>query len=68
MKDIDSLHDKIEGVDRKLDSIDGKLTCFLERIVVVEERERTDRGAISIMFTTFLTFLGYLVYRLKLSL
>jgi hypothetical protein len=59
---------KLNSIEAKLDKIDDKLGKFLERLAVVEEKQKTDRGALSLGFTVFMAFLGWVVYKLKFTL
>lgn len=53
---------RIEG---KIDKLDEKLTNHLERIAVVEEYSKSNRGLITILFSIFMTILGWLAYKFK---
>jgi hypothetical protein len=58
----------LKSIDTKLDKINDKLDKHLERIAVVEERERTTRGSIAILFTILMTIAGWVVYKLKIGI
>ena len=62
------MEDTLNRVELKIDKIDDKLTNHLERIAIVEEKQKTDRGSIVFLFTLFMTILGYIIYKVKFSL
>ena len=53
--------DRLEGVKQQLDRIEGKLDSHLERITRVEEQTKGNRGAITLMFSTILVVIGWLI-------
>ena len=60
--------DTLDRIENKLDIIDEKLNNHLERLAVVEERERTTRGSVVILFTVLMTVAGWFIYKLKIGI
>ena len=54
----------LDRIEKKLDKIDDKLDIHLERIAIVEEKEKTDRGSMVLLFSAMMTVMGWLVYKL----
>ena len=51
---------RLEG---KIDKIHDKLDNHLERIAKVEEHSKATRGSVVILFSVFMTILGWVVYK-----
>ena len=60
--------DTLDRIENKLDIIDEKLNNHLERLAIVEERERTTRGSVVILFTVLMTVAGWFIYKLKIGI
>ena len=54
---------QLDRIEKKLESIDEKLNAHLERIAIVEEKQRTDRGAIAFMLSSLMSVAGWLIYK-----
>ena len=66
-KALDRIEASLTKLDTKFDRIEDKLDNHLERIAKVEEHSKTNRGAIALFFSVFLTVAGWIVYRLALT-
>jgi len=61
-------NDQLGRIETKLDVLDEKITQHLIKVSVLEEKQKTDRGAIVLLFSIFMTVIGYIVYKVKFSL
>jgi peptidoglycan hydrolase CwlO-like protein len=58
------MQEEIREIHNKLDRIDLKLDSYLERITKVEEHSKTNRGALTILYSTIMTVGGWVLYKL----
>ena len=61
---LDRIEVALSKLDSKFDRVEDKLDNHLERIAKVEEYGKSTRGALTIIFSVFLTLLGWAVYKL----
>ena len=54
---------QLDRIEKKLESIDEKLSIHLERIAILEEKQSTDRGAIALIMSGIMSAAGWLLYK-----